>query len=145
MQGLLERASVCFAGGVCGGLVASFGAWLAGRYGWADALGVPMAMSFDAAWIHGRLIWCGLWGLLFLPPMLEGSILWRGLFLSLCPSLAQLFLGTGGQATAGVWGLGEGTWTLLFVFGLNALWGWGTAAWVVIAAGGGQSRYQRLR
>lgn len=143
MRGLLDRASVCFAGGICGGLVAGVGAWLAARYGWTETLGVTLAPPFDAGWFHARLVWCGVWGLLFLPPILEDSVLWRGLFFSLCPSLAQLFF-TAGQAGATGWGVGPGTWEPLVVCALNALWGWAAAAWVV-AAGDGQPHYQRLR
>jgi hypothetical protein len=145
MQGLITRASVCFAGGVFGGLVAGFGVWLAGRYGWAAALGVAMAPSWDAAWVHSRLFWGGLWGLLFLPPVLEDSILWRGLFLSLCPSLAQFLIVFPFQPEAGTWGLGMGTWAPLYVVGANALWGVATAAWVVAGTGGSRSRGQRFR
>lgn len=143
MRGLLDRASVCFAGGVCGGLVAGFGAWLAARYGWTAVLGVTLAPSFDAGFFQSRLLWCGLWGLLFLPPILDESILWRGLFFSLCPSLAQLFVTGDGQP--GGWGVGPGTWEPLVVCAINVLWGWATAVWVVTATGGGQPRYQRLR
>ena len=139
MRGLLDRSSVCFAGGVAGGLVAGFGAWLAGRYGWTDALGVSLAPSFDSAWIYARLIWCGVWGLLFLPPILDDSVLWRGLFFSLCPSLAQLFFASGGETGAAGWGVGPGTWAPVVVFALNVLWGWTTAAWVVAVTGDGQS------
>jgi hypothetical protein len=145
MQGLLERASVCFAGGVFGGLVAVFGAWLAGRYGWTDALGVAMAPAWEAAWVHSRLIVGGLWGLLFVPSLMTGSLLWRGLFFSLCPTLAQFLIVFPLEPGAGIWGLGLGAWTPLVVAVTNALWGWTTAAWVMAATGEGQPRYRRLR
>jgi hypothetical protein len=145
MQGLLERMSVCFAAGVFGTLVSSLGLWLAGHYGWTAALGVRLAPSWDAAWIHPRLVWGGLWGLLFLPPILENSIVWRGLFLSLCPTLAQLIIFFPQAPEAGVWGAGLGTWTPLVVAAANALWGWGAAIWVLAGSGGGRTRYHRLR
>lgn len=138
MRGFLERASVCFAAGVFGALVASFGLWLAGWYGWTAALGVSLSPPWEAAWIHPRLIWGGLWGLLFLPRFLEYSILWRGLLLSLGPSLAQLL------ALFPLPG-DTGAWAVLFVLGSNALWGWAAAAWVLTAAGDGRQHYQRLR
>lgn len=143
MRGLLDRASVCFAGGVWGGLLAVFGAWLVARYGWTDVLGVTVAAPFDAGWMQARLLWCGLWGLLFLPPILDDSILWRGFFFSLCPTLAQVFFAANGQTVG--WGVGSGAGGALVLGGLNALWGWATAVWVLTATGGGQPRYQRLR
>ena len=145
MQGLLGRVSACFTGGVFGGLLASVGAWMAGRYGWTAALGVTIAPEWDAAWIFPRLLWSGLWGLVFVPDVGGASIFWRGLLLSLGPTLVQLFILYPDQDGAGLAGLGLGAWTPLVVLLTNALWGWGTAVWVRLAAGeDDRQRYGRL-
>ena len=144
MLGILGRASVCFAGGVFGALLAGVAIWMAGRYGWTAALGVAIAPQWEAAWIFPHLIWGGLWGLLFVPGLLGESLFWRGLFLSFGPSLVQLLIVYPSQAEAGLLGLGLGNWTALVVVGGNAVWGWGTALWVMTALGGGASRYRRL-
>jgi len=144
MQGLLTRVSTCFAGGVFGALMGSLGAWMAGQYGWTAAMGVAIAPQWEGAWLYPRLVLGGLWGLLFLPSTLSNSLFWRGLVLSLVPTLVQLLVVFPLDPRGGVWGLGFGGWTPVYVLLVNALWGWTTASWVM-AVTGGQERYHRLR
>ena len=70
MRNLFGWTSICFAGGVFGGLVNSVFLWMAGAYGWTAALDVALAPQWTLAWLYPRLIWGGLWGLLFLPHMM---------------------------------------------------------------------------
>ena len=144
MLGLLGRVSVCFAGGVFGALVSSLGAWLAGQYGWIAAVGVTIVPRWEAAWVYPRLVHGGLWGLLFLLPVFARTRFWRGLWLSLAPTLVQLLFIFPGDAQAGFGGLGHGAWTPVLVLAANAVWGWVTACWVM-AVTGGEDRFQRLR
>lgn len=144
MQGLLGRVSACFTGGVFGALVASLVAWLAGQCGWCVAMGVDLAPHWSAAWVYPRLVLGGLWGFLFLPFALLNTIFWRGLLLSLGPTLVQLLIVFPTDPQAGSWGLGLGGWTPVYVLAVNAIWGWTAAIWIR-SVGGAEARVHRLR
>jgi len=133
MRNLFGWTSICFAGGVFGGLVNSVFLWMAGAYGWTAALDVALAPQWTLAWLYPRLIWGGLWGLLFLPHMMSESFFWRGLLVSLGPTLIQLLIVFPNQLEKGLWGLDLGNLTPLVVFVDNAVWGWAAALWVLLA------------
>jgi hypothetical protein len=76
--------------GLLGGLLNCLVIWLFGWLGIAQALGVQVAPPFTTALLYPKLVWGGLWGLLFLVPMGRMSFPVRGLIFSLGPTLAQL-------------------------------------------------------
>ncbi|GIX05957.1 MAG: hypothetical protein KatS3mg115_0360 [Candidatus Poribacteria bacterium] len=124
-----SRLSLVFAGGCLGGLVNSLAVWLLGWTGITGALGVQIAPQLSRAWLYPRIVWGGLWGLLFLLPIRLDRF-WRGLLLSLGPTLGQLLVVFPFQAHRGWLGLQLGALTPLFVVLFNAVWGWTTALWV---------------
>ena len=81
-------------------------------------------------WLYPRIVWGGIWGFLFLLPLMRNRILSRGLVLSLGPTLVQLFVVFPLEAHKGYMGLDLGTLTPLFVFVFNAIWGVATAIWL---------------
>ncbi|HZS07703.1 MAG TPA: hypothetical protein VFD58_22900 [Blastocatellia bacterium] len=134
MRSALARLSVCFAGGCVGGLLNSLAMWGAGEAHVTARLGVKLAPAFSWEWLLPRVLWGGLWGLLFLLPIMRRhSVLLRGLVVSLAPTLAQLFYFFP-QSQRGVLGLSLGQLTPLFVLLFNAVWGV-TAAWWVRSSG----------
>ena len=133
MAKFLRSASICFSAGCVGGLANSVALWLGGQYGLTALLGVRLAPQLSPAWLYPRLVWGGLWGLLFLLPLLPRKWVTRGLVLSLGPSLVQLFYVFPFQADQGQLGLGLGTLTPLVVLLVNAIWGLVTAAWADMA------------
>ncbi len=144
MQAFLRRVSACFAGGAFGGLVNSIAIWLAGQYGWAAAMGVAIAPDWTPAWLYPRLVWGGIWGLLFVPAIMTSSLFWRGLIYSLAPTLVQLLIIFPTKLNKGMWGLDLGQFTPLYVLLANALWGWATAVWMLLSEDGrdGTVRYR---
>ena len=94
-----------YAAGNVGGLLNSLALWLAGSYGLTAALGVSIAPSLSPEWLYPRLVWGGLWGLLFAMPLLAQHWLRRALLLSLLPSATvyrlslSLALRSGGTGT----------------------------------------------
>lgn len=128
---MLGRVSVCFAGGVFGGLVSAFGAWLSGAYGWTAALGVSIVPRWEADWVYPQLVHGGLWGLLFLLPAFVRTRFWRGFWVSLPPTMMQLLVVFPQDPKAGYGGLHYGEWTPLYVLLVNIVWGWATACWVM--------------
>jgi len=112
-----------------GAFANSLAAWLFGELGVPRALGVAMAPDWSAAWLYPRLVWGGIWGLLFVLPV-TAAVVPRGLLVSLAPTLFQLFVVFPAWAGKGVAGLELGLLTPAFVLLYNAIWGV-TASWWV--------------
>ena len=130
MKKLAKRLTVSFAAGSLGGLANSLAVWLFGAYGVTKSLGVRMAPDLSPVWLYPRLVWGGIWGLLYLLPVFHNSILKRGLLLSLGPTIVQLFVVFPYKADQGMMGMGLGAFTPLLVFVFNAIWGVTVAIWL---------------
>jgi hypothetical protein len=130
----MRNLSLVFMAGLWGGLLNCLAVWLFGWLGITQALGVQGATPMTTAILYTKLVWGGLWGLLFLVPM--GRLSWpvRGLVFSLGPALAQLFWVFPFKAHKGVLGLQLGYLTPLLVVFYNAIWGLGTGLWLKWAA-----------
>jgi hypothetical protein len=126
----MKNLSCVFVAGCWGALLNSLAVWLFGWIGIAPALGVHIAPPFTPAFLYPRLVWGGLWGLLFLLPMGRLTFVQRGLIFSLGPTLGQLFWVFPLKAHQGVMGLNLGTLTPLFVLFYNAIWGVGAGWWL---------------
>jgi hypothetical protein len=130
MRNLSKNISMVFAAGCLGGLVNSLVVWAFGDLGINAALGVRIAPALTTQWLYPRIIWGGIWGLLFLLPLMRSRILSRGIIFSLGPTLVQLFVVFPLKAGKGYMGLDLGTLTPLLVFIFNAIWGIATAIWL---------------
>ncbi len=130
MNNFARKISLVFAAGVLGGLLNSLAVWIFGELGITAALGVKIAPKLTAAWLYPRLVWGGIWAMLFLLPMMQTSIWSRGFIYSIGPTLVQLFVVFPMKAQKGAMGLDLGTLTPLFVVVFNAIWGWTAAIWL---------------
>jgi hypothetical protein len=130
MGNLARKTSLVFAAGCLGGLINSLAVWIFGELGISFALGVNIAPQLSPAWLYPRLVWGGIWGLLFLLPLMKTSIFARGLILSIGPTLVQLFVVFPMKAHKGMLGLDLGLLTPLLVVVFNAIWGWTAAIWL---------------
>ena len=65
----LRNLSLVFGAGCWGALWNSLAVWLFGFLGVAGILGVKIAPALTAPWLYPRLVWGGIWGLLFLVPL----------------------------------------------------------------------------
>ena len=126
MNKMMRNLSLVFVAGCWGALWNSLAVWLSGYLGIAPAL--------TPAFLYPRLVWGGLWGLLFLLPMGRWSFPARGLLFSLAPTLVQLFLVFPLKAHKGVLGLQLGYLTPLLVVFYNAVWGYAAGWWLNWAA-----------
>ena len=126
----MRNLSLVFVAGCWGALWNSLAVWLFGLLGIAPALGVHIAPPLTTAFLYPRLIWGGIWGLLFLLPMGRWSFPTRGLLFSLAPTLMQLFLVFPVMAHKGLLGLQLGYLTPLMVVFYNAIWGLGAGLWL---------------
>jgi hypothetical protein len=130
MNNLAKKLSLVFAAGCLGGLLNSLAVWIFGVIGITPALGVKIVPPLSAPWLYPRLVWGGIWGLLFLLPLMQKRFLYRGLIYSLGPTIVQLFIVFPMKASKGVMGFDLGLLTPLFVFVYNAIWGLTAAIWL---------------
>jgi hypothetical protein len=122
----MKKILIFFAAGCLGALVNSIAVWLFGDLGITSSFGVSISPSLTPGWLYPRIVWGGLWGLLFLLPMLNSKLLMKGTVLSLFPTAVQLFV-VFPKAHKGMAGLGLGLYTPLFVLFFNLVWGVVTA------------------
>lgn len=130
MRNFLKKLSLIFAAGCLGGLVNSLAVWIFGTLGICAAFGVRIAPHLSAPWLYPRIVWGGIWGLLFLLPFAKRRFLIRGLLWSLGPSLVQFFVIFPLKAHKGMLGLDLGGLTPLFVLVFNAIWAMTAAVWL---------------
>jgi hypothetical protein len=130
MTQFFRRLTIIFSAGAFGGLINSIALWALGELKVTAALGVKLAPNFTPAWLYPRIVWGGLWGILFLIPLFRGSSIKRGFLLSLGPTLVQLLIVFPQRAHKGIMGLDLGTMTPLIVVVLNAVWGIAAAYWL---------------
>ena len=130
MHNSAKKLSLMFAAGCFGGLLNSLAVWICGELGVTAALGVKIAPTLSATWLYPRLVWGGIWGALFLLPMIKRQFIARGLLFSLGPTLVQLFVVFPMKANKGMMGLDLGMLTPVFVIVFNAIWGLGAAFWL---------------
>ena len=130
MQAIVRNLSFVFTAGVFGGLANSAALWGAGAVGLTGLLGVAIAPSLTPAWLYPRLVWGGLWGLVFLLPFSRERWLARGLVASLGPSLVLLFGVFPWKFNMSALGFELGTLTPVVVLLANAVWGVTTSWWL---------------
>ena len=122
--------TVCYCAGMVGALFSSLFAWKAGQMGLPEMLDVKMTPSLTLAWLYSQLVWGGLWGLVYF--LAVGSSKSRrhwarkGLFVSLLPTLFQLFYIYPFMSDQDWLGLSLGQFTPLFVLLYNLIWGFFT-------------------
>jgi hypothetical protein len=130
MKHLLRRTTVVFGAGCFGGLVNSLALWLLGKCHITAFLGVQLAPALSPKWLYPRVVWGGIWGFLFLLPILRRKPFKQGLLMSLGPTVAQLFVIFPYYTRYGTMGMGLGALTPVLVMVLNALWGIMAAFWI---------------
>lgn len=119
----MKKLLLFFAAGCLGALANSLAVWFFGSTGITSSLGVSIAPSLTPGWLYPRIVWGGIWGLLFFLPMLQSKLLLKGTVLSLFPTAVQLFVIFPFQANKGMAGLDLGLYTPLLVLFFNWVWG----------------------
>jgi hypothetical protein len=130
MKEFAKILSLVFAAGCLGGLLNSLAVWIFGEIGISSAVGVKIAPQLTASWLYPRIVWGGIWGALFLLPLMQKSLLYRGLVFSLGPTIVQLFIVFPKIANKGFMGLDLGILTPLLVLVFNAIWGVSASIWL---------------
>ena len=129
----MKKILIFFAAGCLGALANSIAVWLFGHYNIASLFGVSIAPSLSPTWLYPRIVWGGIWGLLFILPILPSKLLLKGAILSLFPTAVQLFIVFPLKAHKGIAGLDLGLFTPLFVLFYNWVWVFVTAVTIKLA------------
>lgn len=134
---VLDRLSICLAAGAFGAIINSLVVWYFGRKGIPQRFGVTIAPALSAGFLYPRLVWGGIWGVLFSVPLWRDGfwtgVFSRGILFSLLPTLFQLFYVFPVLMGKGMMGAGFGKLTPVFVCFYNAVWGFSAALWLYAA------------
>ncbi|MEJ2253173.1 MAG: hypothetical protein P8Y75_02185 [Nitrospirota bacterium] len=133
MRRLALQMSLVFSAGALGGLINGLAVWFFGRIGFPEALGVSLAPALTVPWLYPRLVWGGIWGALFLIPLLRRRPFWRGVLYGFGPTLGMLFWVFPLKLGKGTAGLDLGALTPLFVILYNSIWGVVASYWLRLA------------
>ena len=123
----MKKILILFAAGCLGALANSVAVWLFGHIGISKALGVAIAPALTPNWLYPRIVWGGLWGFLFILPLLNSRPFSKGAVMSIFPTIVQLFFIFPYKAHKGVAGIELGILTPLLVIVFNWVWGVVTA------------------
>jgi len=123
----MKKLYIYFSAGCLGALANSVAVWLFGYLGITSSVGVSIAPSISPNWLYPRIVWGGIWGMLFILPMLNSKLLLKGAILSLFPTAVQLFVVFPFKAHKGFAGIELGLLTPLFVSFYDWVWGFVTA------------------
>jgi hypothetical protein len=129
----MKKWLVFFAAGCLGALINCLTMWFFGRQGFTRMIGVSISPAFSLEWLYPRIVWGGLWGLLFVLPMLNSRLLAKGSVLSLFPTAVQLFVIFPFVAHKGVGGIKLGIYTPACILFFNWVWGVVTAITIKLA------------
>ncbi len=119
----MKKILIYFAAGCLGALANSLTVWLFGDFGITKNFSVSIAPTLSPAWLYPRIVWGGIWGLIFVLPLLNSKLIRKGSLLSLFPTAVQLFIVFPYKANKGMAGLDLGLLTPLFVIFFNWIWG----------------------
>ncbi len=136
MKKFITELSHCFTAGAVGALINSLVVWFFGWKGITASMGVHMAPPLSAGWLYPRIVWGGMWGMLFLFPVGGGSVIVKGLVMSFGPTIATLLYFFPFQQGKGFLGFELGTLTPVFVIFFNLVWGLAAGIWLKTVGAG---------
>ena len=122
--------AVCFAAGLIGALFNSGALWLSVKSQLTTFAGVGISPNFSLQWLYPRLVWGGIWGLVYYLTVghRKARRHWirKGLWVSLLPTAVQLLFIFPYRSGQDILGLSLGTLTPAFVLSYNLIWGFAT-------------------
>ena len=123
---LLQRAALYFSAAALGGLAVVLTVWAFGQIGVADLFGVKIKPALAKEFIYRQMVWGGIWGMIFLLPIPIKPLWLKALVMTLAPVTVALVL-LFPQTPLGIFGLGAGALTPLYIYIVNIPWGMVTA------------------
>ena len=121
--------SYLFTAGSIGGLVNALVVWFFGYKGINQFLGVQIFPKMTTTYLYSKIIWGGLWGLLFVVVTKGNLLFYYAGLISIVPTLVQLFYVFPKQ-DVGPAGLKLGKLTPYLVIVFNLVWAYTAATWI---------------
>ncbi|MBS3754332.1 MAG: hypothetical protein KGY56_01370 [Desulfobacterales bacterium] len=118
----MNKLFVFFTAGCIGALANSLVVWFFGDIGITKMAGVAISPALTSQWLYPRIVWGGIWALLFILPLFKSRLLLKGSLLSLLPSIVQLLI-LFPNAGNDMGGIALGLLTPVFVLFFNWIWG----------------------
>ena len=113
------------------GLATTLAIWAVSQTGIFVLLGTPLVFTLSSGWIYQRMVWGGLWGLLFAIPLFgQWSQKKRGLLFSAAPAFASLVFFLPFKDNQGMLGLELGPMMPVLVILFSVLWGYLAGFWL---------------
>jgi len=125
---MLKKINAAFTGGVVAALLMTLTMWYLGNVGVLGRIGVQLKPGLSLGQFFTNGGWGGLWGLLFLLPVLQARVVLRGMILALPPAVFVLCYRLPREGH-GVLGLGYGEWAPLVILVSWLCWGVVGAYW----------------
>lgn len=121
--------SYLFTAGSIGGLANALIVWFFGYKGINQYLGVQIFPKMTTSYLYPKIVWGGLWGLLFVAAIRGNTFFYYPIPISLVPTLVQL-LYVFPKQDLGLGGLKLGKFTPYLVVIFNLAWGYTAAIWI---------------
>lgn len=118
----MRRWLESFGAGALGALAMCLVMWLFTHFGITQELGVALKGSLNPHWMYPKIVWGGLWGLLFALAFIKGGIFSRSLVIALIPTLIHLFVFYPYYENAGIAGMKLGFLTPFVTFFFYWVW-----------------------
>jgi len=136
MNNIYARASLAVAAGAFGGILQTLIIVGLSELAIFQLLGMPFKIPFTLPYLYQRITWGGIWGFLFLIPILPNTRHWiRGLIFSAAPALASLLFFLPFHDDMGWFGLKMGpAWPVVVVI-FALVWGFIAGSWLDRAHG----------
>lgn len=122
----MKNLLMCFAAGAVGGLATGLVTWVFGDLGMTKMLGVSLAPALSPQLLYPKIVWGGIWGLLFVLPFMKSRLVAKGLALSIFPTVVQLFFVFPRHLHKGMLGIDLGALTPVCIVFFNMVWGFVT-------------------
>lgn len=129
----MRKLLIYFSAGCSGGLAYGIAVSTFGDLGITSALGVSFHHGLSPGWVYSRVVWGGIWGILFILPLSQSNLFLKGSILSLLPASFQLFVVFPLLSNHSIGGIDLGLLTPLVILFFNWLWGVATALMLQLA------------
>jgi hypothetical protein len=136
MNNIYARLSLAVAAGAVGAILQTIIIVLLSELSIFQVLGMPFKIPFTLPYLYQRITWGGIWGVLFVIPLLPNTRNWiRGLVFAAVPALASLLFFLPFHDDMGWFGLKMGVLWPVVVVGFALLWGFIAGSWLDRAYG----------
>jgi hypothetical protein len=139
MNKLATKLTLVFAAGCVGGLVSFLVLWLFFQAGVLNQIGTRLQPGTLPADLYQPMVLGGIWGFLFLFPILKSRPVFQALLYSLAPALVQLLV-VFPQEGKDYLGLNLGTFTPIAVLFFSIVWAVTTVVWLRFAGAGASDK-----